>query len=245
MGKFIDLTGQRFGRLTVIKRDINRKGQQAFWICQCDCGNEKSIGSSQLRSGTTQSCGCKKKEFLISYDKTRKKDLTGQRFGRLTVIKECLERDAWGSIKWECQCDCGNITQIRGSSLVSGNTQSCGTCSHISFGEQKIKELLEKHNIYYQYQKTFEDCKYPNTGKHPPFDFYVDNRYIIEFDGKQHFESTGGWNTDDQVKITQNHDQYKEQWCKNHNIPLLRIPYTKLETLTFDDIWINNDEVFK
>lgn len=52
-----DLTGQRFGRLTVIRRDDSRK-KAAYWLCVCDCGNEKVVQSCHLRSGATVSCGC-------------------------------------------------------------------------------------------------------------------------------------------------------------------------------------------
>lgn len=57
MGKFIDLTGQRFGRLAVVERAWSRKGQ-LFWLCKCDCGKECVIQGSSLRGGRTRSCGC-------------------------------------------------------------------------------------------------------------------------------------------------------------------------------------------
>lgn len=57
MGKFVDLTGQRFGRLTVIKRAPN-KGRRTVWLCECDCGTEKEIRQEDLRSNKTVSCGC-------------------------------------------------------------------------------------------------------------------------------------------------------------------------------------------
>ena len=53
----IDLTGQRFGRLLVIRRDESRK-KAAYWLCKCDCGNEKVVQGCHLRSGATVSCGC-------------------------------------------------------------------------------------------------------------------------------------------------------------------------------------------
>jgi hypothetical protein len=57
MGKFVDLTGQRFGRLTVIERAPN-KGRRTMWLCKCDCGTEKVICQEDLHSGKTVSCGC-------------------------------------------------------------------------------------------------------------------------------------------------------------------------------------------
>ena len=59
MSKLIDLTGQKFGRLTVIKKDTDKiTNSGSYWICQCDCGNIKSIKSSSLRRGEIVSCGC-------------------------------------------------------------------------------------------------------------------------------------------------------------------------------------------
>ena len=56
--KKIDLTGQRFGRLTAIKRAYVDKDHESFWLCKCDCGNEVVVGIGCLNSGNTQSCGC-------------------------------------------------------------------------------------------------------------------------------------------------------------------------------------------
>lgn len=62
MGKLIDLTGKRFGRLTVIERVngtvVRGKSPKVFWRCKCDCGNIREIDGYSLRSGNTQSCGC-------------------------------------------------------------------------------------------------------------------------------------------------------------------------------------------
>ena len=57
-----DFTGQRFGRLLVLKRVENNKFNQVRWLCRCDCGNEKIVTANSLRNGDTRSCGCLKKE---------------------------------------------------------------------------------------------------------------------------------------------------------------------------------------
>lgn len=66
MSKLIDLTGQKFGRLTVVKRiedyvqpNGNRKTR---WLCKCDCGNEIGLCATTLKTGNTKSCGCLKKD---------------------------------------------------------------------------------------------------------------------------------------------------------------------------------------
>ena len=56
MGKFIDLTGQTVGRLTIIKRIENVKWGNLQWLCQCDCGNIITVTTSSLNSGNTKGC---------------------------------------------------------------------------------------------------------------------------------------------------------------------------------------------
>lgn len=58
MGKFIDLTGQRFGKLTVLERVYPPNRKSAYWKCLCDCGNEKVVKGGNLTSGNISSCGC-------------------------------------------------------------------------------------------------------------------------------------------------------------------------------------------
>lgn len=113
MSKFIDLTGQRFGKLTVIQR-VGNKGSK--WLCKCDCGREKVVYGANLKQGKSTSCGyCP--HFL---------DIKGQRFGRLVAL-ECVERG--DKTKWLCQCDCGKKKVILGASLRNGGTRSCGCLS--------------------------------------------------------------------------------------------------------------------
>jgi hypothetical protein len=60
MPALIDLTGQRFGRLTVVKK---AKNGYVKWLCKCDCGNETTVSGQELRKGKTNSCGCLRKEI--------------------------------------------------------------------------------------------------------------------------------------------------------------------------------------
>ena len=70
MGKVLELKGQRFGRLTIIKRVENDKWKNAKWLCQCDCGNVKKINGYELKNGHTKSCGCLQKERASKARKT-------------------------------------------------------------------------------------------------------------------------------------------------------------------------------
>lgn len=81
MPKFIDLTGQRFGRLVVIGRASN-KGRMTAWTCRCDCGNHKVVMASNIKRGITTSCGCLHKELLAKRARTHglSNSLTYQRW---------------------------------------------------------------------------------------------------------------------------------------------------------------------
>lgn len=62
MPAFEDKTGQRFGRLFVLRRDCEYKGRRVRWVCRCDCGNVVSKDGSKLKNGNTSSCGCLRSE---------------------------------------------------------------------------------------------------------------------------------------------------------------------------------------
>lgn len=64
MGRFIDLTGRRFGRLTVIERACHEDKRRVYWVCRCDCGNYSIVAGDDLKSGGTSSCGCLERENL-------------------------------------------------------------------------------------------------------------------------------------------------------------------------------------
>jgi len=69
MGKVIDLTGQSFGCLTVIKQVGKNKHNRAIWLCKCTCGKDTVVVGSSLKNGYTRSCGCLQKE-AVSKPKT-------------------------------------------------------------------------------------------------------------------------------------------------------------------------------
>ena len=88
MAELIDLTGQRFGRLTVIeKAGPSQSGTK--WVCRCDCGNEVRVSGKYLRNGQTSSCGCLHKEQLSERSKTH--GMTGTRLYRIwrNMLSRC------------------------------------------------------------------------------------------------------------------------------------------------------------
>ena len=84
MGKMKDLTGQVFGKLTVIECAGKLDGRRYHWLCRCECGNEKVILGASLASGNTKSCGCGKYDGLKQYNQEqsdKNKLSIGQKFG--------------------------------------------------------------------------------------------------------------------------------------------------------------------
>lgn len=128
----IDLTGEKFGKLEVlyeVEPHITSAGKPLRkWKCRCDCGTEVEVLQANLISGNSNSCGCVRDEKRLA----RKRDLTGKRFGNLTVIGPSKEVYKSGKItiarKWLCLCDCGNEKVISQASLLRGLTKSCGHC---------------------------------------------------------------------------------------------------------------------
>ena len=130
-----DLTGRRFGKLTVISLD-RKDNKNYFWMCACDCGKKSVVRGRNLKSGKTRSCGC----LRVSAGRTfRLKDLTGKTFGHWFV--ESCGNTHKGHIYWNCVCVCGRHSKISGSSLTTGNSLSCGCIRR-----KVIRDMKEKIN---------------------------------------------------------------------------------------------------
>ncbi len=124
-----DLEGQRFGRLLVLELISNRCGRCVVWKCLCSCGNVTYVRGTNLRQRNTKSCGCLKKEILT---RSKIKNLVGQRFSRLVVVKSTHKRQG-SHVVWECQCDCGVITYASTGNLSTGNKKSCGCLNNATW----------------------------------------------------------------------------------------------------------------
>ncbi len=117
-----DLVGQVFTRLTVVRPGGGVR-RSFRWECECSCGSVGVMAeTSTLRSGAVKSCGCMYSDSGLK----RTLDMTGQKFGRFTVLSKSETRGAGRQVKWECECECGNTRTILGASLRSGATVSCG-----------------------------------------------------------------------------------------------------------------------
>lgn len=116
-----DLTGKRYGMLVAVAPTDQRKAGYTVWRCRCDCGREILVESRRLKRGTISDCGCTSVRA--------RRDLRGQRFGKLLAVKETNRRGKGGSVIWHCQCDCGNTIDAPSNQLLSGYRKSCGCLS--------------------------------------------------------------------------------------------------------------------
>lgn len=253
LGKAENLQGQIFGYLEVLYRTENI-GKHTAWCCKCLRDNNiVAVRLDHLKEGRVKSCGCYNAELSsermknINIKGKNAKDITGLRSGFLEAIEPTEKRISYGpnqsKVVWRCKC----LNPIRQepmyceattTALTSGMKKSCGCI--VSVGEEVIKQILLNNNIPFTQQKIFETCIFPNTGYNGYFDFYVGNKYLIEFDGKQHYLPNCGWGED--FSLQQFKDEYKNQWCKENNIPLIRIPYTHLNQITIEDLKLETSQ---
>lgn len=123
-----DITGQRFGRLVVLRNAGRKKAKhrrksgryvmEPMVLCQCDCGRQKHMMRRSIIS-KVKSCGCLYAERFPS--------LVGRRFGRLLVLRDSGKRHKTsGGTLWLCQCDCGKTKLAMSCDLNKGCLKSCG-----------------------------------------------------------------------------------------------------------------------
>ena len=131
----------KFGRLMVLEevpREQRPSPTGRYYLCQCECGNQKVVYGHNLKTGNTKSCGCLSRETSSINNSI---DIpVGSKFGKLTVIGRASVRPG-GEAFWRCSCDCGNECEVRSHDLRKGHTTSCG-CN-------KLNTLVDETNNKY------------------------------------------------------------------------------------------------
>ena len=227
-----NIIGKTFGRLTVIEF-IRVEDEQAIYKFKCSCGNFVEYPLIRVQSGNTTSCGCALQDL---YD-INKNGLIGKKFGKLLVLSFAgIGKN--GETLFECLCDCGNTTIVSGYSLTANRTHSCGCI--VSIGESNIKKILSNAKIQYKSQQTFSDLL-SDKGKELQYDFSILGKdgtieRLIEFDGPQHNEPIDHFGGEERLVKQQKYDTLKNQYALSHNIPLVRIPYSKRDSMNLDDL---------
>ena len=229
--KPIDMMGYEFQTWKVIAiSDKKGKNNNQYWTCECQfCHKIKDLCGSEIRLGRTGECRhntnkAEKTKHTSSFYQT--KDITsnkiineiGNRYGRLLVESFAYTKNS--TAYWNCRCDCGHTTIARGNALRQGQIHSCGCLN--SWKEEEIVALLDKEQIIYKREYTFEDLYDVRPLR---FDFAIFNNNnellgLIEYQGIQHYENAYGFTNNGKL---QKHDQMKKDYCFNHHIPLLEL----------------------
>lgn len=211
----LDLSDKRYGQLVAIKPTKGRKnGSQVIWPCRCDCGNQVLVSTGSW--GSKENCGCKP---VISGNVI---DETGNVYGRLTVLEYV------GNSDWRCKCSCGKKKVIRGRSLRTGETKSCG-CLRREVTGRRVKRLREEghYDGVFQSPASIEietadamdelgleyDQEYRPDGYSRPFDFLVGDNVLVEVQGDY-------WHT---LPGARGRDAEKACWAKNNGYKIVEI----------------------
>lgn len=146
MSRYNISADKTYGFWTVLRLGAATKSGIHRWSCRCDCGTERDVSERMLAEGKSKSCGCTRaKKRAPNF-----KDITGLRFGRLIVLgfshKGYIGERA--TLYWDCVCDCGANTTVRGIALRSknGKTRSCGCLKMESNKSKENKHRTHGHS---------------------------------------------------------------------------------------------------
>lgn len=238
---------QEQGNLTFVAplKRIDIKKTSLFFLAICDCGEWVILEGNSFRKESQTKCN-----HCSHQNGNHIKDISGQVYGQLKALYPTNKRGKEGSVIWMCECiECGHKQEVIKYNLRK-NGHLCLVCNLTSKGEYLVSQLLKQNNIEFVREKTFENCKYPHSGNSPKFDFYINNQYIVEIDGEHHF-APQKFNSDTTEKEAQERfikqqirDNYKNNYCKENNIPLIRIPYFYYNSngITLEDISLESSK---
>ncbi len=237
--------GKQCGSLLILRilksQDPGNQLETAAYEVKClICGNVTQKPCDQVINGQVINCGqCSNFTYsLLSY--------VGKAFNNLKIISFIKPDDienSTGKPSYRVRClSCGRVKIIKASDVVTGNIGVCEHCAGYSSGELIISNALLEHDIHFRKEVTFPGLRGLRGGL-LRFDFGIyDSKgnlaMLIEFDGVQHFEDNGyhhylDTDTGQQIDYTYTHDCWKDEYCEQHNIYLLRFS----GNITEDNFW--------
>ena len=212
------------------------------WNCQCKCGNIVIRSTSSLLNDHEHYHSCN--DCMRIYHRLPLNTKKGY-----LEIKEYINDNNNILIGYKCYCyKCNKIVDMdcnkyKNAIRRRGELATCGCDIVQSYGEEKIKNILNKNNINYIFDRQyFKDLIFPKTNGACRFDFIILDQndkisYIIEYDGKQHFDYRNvGWNNEQNYNLTHERDLFKNQYCFKNNIPIIRIPYSHFDLICINDL---------
>lgn len=233
-GKALKACNEKEYILVSKAEDIKNNTSYVVYICPIH-GEQKMRINNLINGRGCPECSIdmKSKSYRLSIDEVEKRitDLGG----KLLNKKDYINRYEKNLIIKCAYCGTPFTTSLVLFTQHGG--QMCPNCKNTeSIGERRIRSYLELNNVLFEQEKWFSDCRDINP---LPFDFYLPNyNMVIEFDGEQHFKPSHF--THSKLSYTQAHDAIKNEYCKDNNIKLVRIPYwdmNNIETI-LDDIFL-------
>lgn len=200
--KLIDITGNKYGKLTVIEYSGKEK-----WLCQCECGNKTYATGTGLRSGKRVSCGCETKTRLI--------DLTGKKIGRLTVLERDRNRTGKGAY-WICVCECGNRVSVSGDNLGK-NVNSCGCLRSQNTKSMKSSHGMRYTKLYGVWCSMKSRCHNPNSKSYKNYGgrgIYVCDEWRNSFESFCKWSKENGYKEGLQIDRIDNEKGYYPDNCR-------------------------------
>ena len=214
-GDTTSLIGKKYNNLTVVAFDHFDKRKKDYWKCKCDCGNETIVQGYNLKSGKVKSCGC-------AYKDCNFEDISGSKFGMLTVDHFIERRN--GQSYYECICECGNHIEANANNLKRGHYYSCG-CASRSSEESDVLDFVKTFNIPVETNVRILDGK--------EIDIYIPSKNLgIEYNGSVYHATINSLYTNKD----KNYHRYKFLYAKEKGIHLVTI---------FDVDWQNKQDKIK
>ena len=172
-----DLTGEKFGEYTVLKKSCNKK---YHWECTCSCGANKTVSTSNLINGKSTRCkSCASRGMRAEH--------TGKQFGEWKVL-DFSHTDSYECTNWKCACSCGIIKTVRSTDLLSGKSTKCVSCARKT--STCKKHGMRDTSIY----RTWKSMRSRVLNKNrPDYKNYggrgitICDRWMDEIDGFMHF----------------------------------------------------------
>lgn len=238
---FNDLTSKKYGKLTVISYQgcmhPEKRNKRHLWLCLCECGKEVIVATPNLITShkPTRSCGCLQRESTNA----RFEDLTGEKFGILTVIEYVCNK--CGHTYWKCKCECGKEKNISSQSLKRGFTKSCGCRrkfanfkhglskkpGYRAYLRSRPSERL-KHNISVAIRKVLKDTK----KRARVFDFLPYTAEQLKSHLENLWETWMNWNN-----YGGKTNDGKMTWHIDHIIPQSKFTFTNMNDPQFSECW--------